>query len=154
MPRRRPTDSELATTWNSILLAAKRHHRQDADRGMSTLIAADAGVTKASVSEWKNGHSHPSDATIRRLATLYGVSASQLVGYPSVPGDYGPPDEILNRAADITELIISELLPNGTSDDFLAVMRRANALLIQGKSDAEVRGQLLLEVSERKKHFS
>lgn len=151
MTRRRPSPDERAATWLSLLQAAKRYHRQDGDRGMSTLIAKDAGVTKASVSEWKNGHSHPSDATVRRLAGLYGVSASELVGYPPVPGAYGKPDEILNRAADITELIVSELLPNGSSEEFLVVMRRANELLIQGKGDAEVRGQLLLEVSRRKK---
>lgn len=118
---------------------------------MSTQIAKDAGVSKASVSEWKTGRSHPSDATLRRLATLYGVSASELVGYAPVPGEYGKPDEILNRAADITELVISELLPDGTSEEFLTVMRRAHELLAQGRSDAEVRGVLLYEVSQRKK---
>lgn len=151
MPRSRQDQSRRQLIWEAILQAAKRHHRQEEDRGMSTLIAKDAGVTKASVSEWKNLRSSPSDDTIRRLASLYGVSASELAGYAGVPGVYGAYDNLLDRAADITELIVRELLSEGSTDDFVMVMRRAHELLAQGRSDAEVRGQLLVEVSQRKR---
>lgn len=157
MPRRKPDDAVKSRMWAALLKAAKRHHQQDVDRGMVTRIAEDAGVSKASVSEWKRGRNYPEDATLRRLADLYGVSAEALSGYPPVLTDrelesrYGPPDEMLRRAADITELVVTELLPSGTTEQFVDVMRRAHELLAEGASDSEARGQLFLEVSQMKR---
>lgn len=160
MPRRKPDDEVKARMWSALLRAAKRYHQQDADRGMVTRISEDAGVSKASVSEWKNSRNYPEDATLRRLADLYGVSAEMLSGYPPMLTEqdladrYGPPDEMLRRAADITEMVVVELLPDGTTDQFVEVMRRAHELLAEGASDSEVRGQLFLEVSQRKRSAS
>jgi transcriptional regulator with XRE-family HTH domain len=78
MPRRKPDNLVKERMWTALIKAAKSYHRHDADRGMVTKIAADAGVSKASVSEWKNKGNYPEEATLRRLASLYNVSAESL----------------------------------------------------------------------------
>lgn len=152
MSRRRITTASRAQIWSHLLKAAKAHHRHREDHGMLTIIANDAGVTKASVSEWKNGKTYPSDAALRRLADLYRVSTDALEGVEEPAGTYGPPNEALQRAADITELIVTELLPGGTSQQILGVMRRAHELLGEGKTDDQVRSTLLVEVSAQKRN--
>ncbi|MBS9405681.1 helix-turn-helix transcriptional regulator [Halomonas sp. TRM85114] len=67
--------------WTALLRAAKRHHGQVADRGLVTLIARDAGVSKAAVSDWKKLGNYPEASTLRRLADLYRVSAEELSGF-------------------------------------------------------------------------
>lgn len=152
MQRRRISPASRAQLWGRLLKAAKDYHQHPADHGMLTIIANDAGLTKASVSEWKSGKTYPSDATLRKLADLYRVSTEALEGVEEASGAYGPPNEALQRAADITELIVTELLPNGTSQQVLGVMRRAHQLLAEGKTDDQVRSTLLLEVSAQKKN--
>jgi len=148
----RPDDDVKERMWSALLKAAKRHHQHDADRGMVTLIARDAGVSRASVSEWKNKRNYPADESLRRLADLYGVSAEALSGY--TPGmdvfgtHYGPPDELLRTATDITEQVIKTLMPDASLDQFISVARRANELMVQGISNNEVRGILFDEVIE------
>lgn len=151
MPKHRPSPATSARMWSALLKAAKRHHHLDKEFGIITVIARDAGVTKGSVSNWKTGRTFPSGEVIRRLADLYGVSAEYLTGEQVPEGEYGPPDALLRRAADITELVVTELLRDGSSEQFLAVMRRAQELILQGRSDAEVQGQLLYEISRQKK---
>lgn len=151
MPKHKPSPATSARMWSALSKAAMRHHHLDKDFGIITLIARDAGVTKGSVSNWKTGRTFPSGDAIRKLADLYGVSAEYLTGEQVPQGEYGPPDTLLRRAADITELVVTELLRDGSSEQFLAVLRRAQELILQGRSDAEVQGQLLYEVSQQKK---
>ncbi|WP_163557542.1 helix-turn-helix transcriptional regulator [Halomonas sp. NO4] len=155
MPRRKPREAIKAAMWESLLAAAKSYHNHPDSHGMVTIIANDAGVSKATVSEWKNLISYPEDATLRRLATLYGVTAESVSGYTSfAPTGYeklGPPDELLHRAADLTEMVCSVLLPDGSVDDFVSVMNRAHELLLDGMSDAEARGQLFYEIGVKRK---
>lgn len=151
MPRMRPDDLVKERMWSALLKAAKRHHQHDADRGMVTLIAKDAGVSKASVSEWKNKGNYPAEETLRKLSGLYGVSSESLSGYIDrdvLKGSYGPPDEMLERSVTITRQVLKTLLPDATLDQFIAVSRRANQLIIEGRSDAEVRGYLFDEIAE------
>ena len=115
---------------------------------MITLIARDAGVTKASVSEWKRGSSYPEDATLRRLADRYGVSVTAIAGYNEPLDDLGPPDELMRRASDITEQVLTRLMPNAELEQFIQVAGRANELILAGKSDNEVKGELFDLVSE------
>lgn len=42
-------------------------------------VAIDIGISKATVTGWKNG-SMPSDATLRKLADYFGVSSEELTG--------------------------------------------------------------------------
>lgn len=153
MPRRRPDDTVKAKMWSALENAAKDYHQRinGTTKGIQTRIANDAGVTKSSVSEWKNRISYPEDATLRKLADLYEVPWEGISGFSPAQGDVGPPVELLGRAADITELVVVELLPDGTTAQFLKVMRRAHQLLLEGQSDAEVRGQLFYEVSQQKR---
>jgi transcriptional regulator with XRE-family HTH domain len=151
MPRRKPDNLVKERMWTALLKAAKSYHRHDADRGMVTKIAADAGVSKASVSEWKNKGNYPEEATLRRLASLYNVSAESLSGYNDrdvMAEHYGPPDEMLERSVTITRQVLKTLLPDATLDQFVAVTRRANELIVEGRSDAEVRGYLFNELTE------
>lgn len=151
MARRRTDDVIKRRMWSALLRSAMDYHNATAERGMITRIAQDAGVSKASVSEWKHATSYPEDATLRRLASLYRVSSEYLSGYKDSTEDYGPPDIMLTRAADITESIIEELLPQGSVEQFVRVMRRAHELVLEGKQDAEVRGTLFEEVRAMKR---
>lgn len=157
MPRRRPDDAVKSAMWGALLEAAKRHHNHPADHGMVTVIARDAQVSKASVSEWKNLISYPEDATLRRLADLYQVSAESISGYkqPDYEG-FGAPDELLRRASDLTADVCATLLPEGSVHQFVAVMNRAHELLLDGHSDDEALGKLFREFmpcgAERKAH--
>lgn len=151
MARRRTDDDIKRRMWAALLLAAMKHHRTDKEHGMLTAISKDAGVSKASVSEWKTGKSYPEDFTLRKLASLYGVSADSISGYSDSEESYGPPDELLKRAADMTEAIIEELIPEGTTEQFLTVMRRAHELILSDKSDAEAHGILFEEVRKMKR---
>lgn len=151
MPRRRPDDTVKARMWAALLKAAKAHHSHPSDHGMLTLIANDAGVSRSSVWEWKKGLSYPEDDTLRKLADLYHVPWEGIAGYDAGVEEVGPPVELLDRAADVTELIIEELLPDGSTRQFMGVMRRAHELLLEGMSDAEVSYQLMREVRQKKK---
>lgn len=151
MPRPLTDLDERRLIWERILEAAMRHHGRTKRYGMQKVISHDSGAGEAAVSKWAKGKSRPEDKTIRLLADLYQVSAAWLVGADKEPGDYGPPDEMLRRAADITELVVIELLPDGDAEQFVQVMRRAHELLLEGMSDSEARGQLFLEVSRRKR---
>lgn len=153
MPRPSSDMEERRIIWDRILEAALKYHKRTKVYGMQKVIADDSGLGTAAVSKWAKYLSKPEDATIRKLADLYDVSASWLGGHDDPPdyGKFGPPDEMLRRAADITELVVVELLPNGTTEQFVSAMRRANELLLEGKSDAEVRGQLFFEISQQKR---
>lgn len=149
---RRRTDSEIKRRmWSALLFAAMKHHNASKEHGMLTAIAKDAGVSKASVSEWKARKSYPEDFTLRKLADLYRVSADSISGYTDSSDDHGPPDELLKRAADMTEAIVEELIPNGSTNQFLTVMRRAHELILSDKSDVEAHGILFDEVRKMKK---
>ncbi len=150
MPRMRPDDLVKQRMWSALLNAAKRHHGQAADRGMVTQIAKDAGVSKAAVSDWKNGGNYPEPQTLRRLADLYRVSAEELSGYvePSPhPERYGPADEVTTTAIDIAERLLDRLEPDAGLPKFAATARRAAELLMEGQSEAEVRGTLFDELT-------
>lgn len=145
MPRMRPDDQVKRRMWAALLRAAKRHHQQDADRGMVTQIAKDAGVSKAAVSDWKNGGNYPESETLRRLADLYRVSAEELSGYvePSHRPDlFGPPDPDMTRAVDLTEQVMNRMQPDASLAEFAELARYANKLILQGMGDAEVKGYL------------
>ncbi len=132
--------------------AAKDHHDHPATHGMVTKIATDAGVTKASVSEWKNGLSYPEDMTLRRLADLYRVPAERIAGYDSPYGDMGPPNELMRRATDITEKVLKVMLPGANLQQIMTVAQRANELILEGMDDASVKGHLFDEVEKMKKN--
>lgn len=151
MPRMRPDDQVKRRMWAALLKAAKRHHQQDADRGMVTQIARDAGVSKAAVSDWKNGGNYPEEATLRRLADLYRVSAEELSGYiepSSRPDLFGPPDPDMTRAVDLAEQVMGRMHPNASLAEFADLARYANRLILHGMSDAEVKGYLFDKLDE------
>lgn len=144
-------EDERRVIWSRILEAAMRHHKRTKAWGMQAVIADDAGLGTAAVSKWKNLLSTPEDETIRHLASLYDVSTAWLSGADEAPGygEFGTPSELLDRAANITELVIKKLMPNERAVDVLPVMRRAHELLLQGLSEREVKGVLLDEIGER-----
>lgn len=154
MPRPQTDLDNRRLIWERILEAAMRHHGRKKRYGMQKVISADSGMGEAAVSKWAKAKSRPEDKTLRALADLYQVSAAWLSGVEEEPRDYGPPDELLRRAADITELVVTELIPSGTPEQFIRVLRRAQDLLLEGMSDHEVRGQLFLEVSRSKRDCS
>ncbi|WP_445157632.1 helix-turn-helix domain-containing protein [Halomonas sp. E14] len=163
MPRPDSEEEEKRIIWERILETALRHHRRTKVYGMQKVISADTGpegsagyVGTAAVSKWAKGKSKPERETLRKLSDLYGVSMAYLSGRegaPSGEGQYGPPDELLRQAGDITELVVSELLPNGTADQFLWVMRRAHDLLLEGMEEKAARGELVLEVARKKREW-
>ncbi|CAN0155206.1 unnamed protein product [Ectocarpus sp. 12 AP-2014] len=151
MARRRTDDEIKRRMWGALLIAAMKYHKTTKEHGMLTAIAKDADVSKASVSEWKMGKSYPEDFTLRKLANLYGVSADSISGYSDSKESLGPPDELLKRAADMTEAIVEELLPNGTTEQFLTIMRRAHELILLETADNEAHGILFEEARRMKR---
>lgn len=154
MPRPASEEEEKRLIWGRILEAALKHHRRTKVYGMQKVIAADSGAGTAAVSKWAKAKSKPGRETMRDLADLYGVSLVWLQGRDDssqADADFGPPDALLRQAADITELVVSELLPDGTASQFIAVMRRAHELLLSGRDEDAARGQLFLEVSREKR---
>lgn len=150
MPRKKPDEAVKQRMWAALSTAAKRYHNQDVDRGIVTRIAEDAGVSKAAVSDWKNGGNYPEESTLRKLASLYSVSAEALSGYPTtvnIDDYFGPPDELMRRSVDIAEQVVNRLLPDASRSQVIEVVRRANALILEGYSDAEVRGHLFDELT-------
>lgn len=56
--------------------------RNRRERGLTQEeLAAFLGVTKASVSKWETGQSYPDIALLPRIATYFGISIDELVGY-------------------------------------------------------------------------
>ncbi len=154
MPRTFTEEGERRVIWDRILESALKHHRRTKRYGMQKVIADDADLGTAAVSKWAKGLSTPEGPTLRRLADLYGVSAAWLGGDDASRGygEFGAPNELLTRAGDITELVVEELLPEGSKREMLDVMRRVHDLLIEGKSEDEVIAQLFREVAQRKKN--
>ncbi len=109
------TEEERQAMWSRILEAAMAYHGRSKAYGMQKVVATDAGLGTADVSKWAKGLSRPEPATLRRLADLYGRSAAWLEEGSEPPdyGEFGPPDELLRQAADITEMAGEGLLPDG-----------------------------------------
>ncbi len=154
MPRPASEEEEKRIIWDRILEAALKHHRRTKVYGMQKVIATDSGAGTAAVSKWAKAKSKPERETMRRLADLYEVSLTWLQGRDdgeASRGEFAPPDTLLRQAGDITELVVSELLPEGSTDQFLWVMRRAHDLLLSGMEENAARGQLFLEVAQQKR---
>lgn len=153
MPRPVTREEERRLIWQRTLEAALNHHGRSKTYGMQKVIAADAGLGEAAVSKWAKNLSRPEPHIIRRLADLYGVSAAWLGGDESSAdyGEFGPPDALLRQAADITEMVVIELMPDAGGKDFIAVMKRSHELLLEGKSEDEAFAQLFREVRQKKK---
>lgn len=158
MPRPASEEEEKRIVWERILEAALKHHKRTKVYGMQKVIATDSGAGTAAVSKWAKAKSKPERETLRRLADLYGVSLAYLQGRDATAsgpeGEFAAPDELLRQAADITDLVVSEMLPEGTGEQFIWVMRRAHDLLLDGMEENAARGQLVLDVRDQKrKHW-
>ncbi|MDT8895453.1 hypothetical protein RSO41_12380 [Halomonas sp. I1] len=142
MPRRKPTDEEKRRMWAAISQAAMDYHNHHQERGLGVLIADDAGVKPQSVSEWKSLVTAPSDKVLMRLASKYGVSATKLAGEePPAHGDLAT-DEALRLAGELTSTVTKAALPEGSVEQFSAVMEKAHELVMQGKGEDEAYGIL------------
>lgn len=151
MPRPVSREDERRVIWQRVLEAAMRHHNRDKPYGMQKVISGDSGRGEAAVSKWAKGLSRPEPRVIRRLADLYGVSAGWLGGDAEFrEGDYAS-DGILSKASDITEMVVLELLPDGSGEQFIEVMRRAQELLMEGKTEDQAFTQLFREVTQKKR---
>ena len=60
---------------NNIMRIRKESRLTQAD------LAEFLGVTKASVSKWETGQSYPDIETLPKIATYFGVSIDELLGY-------------------------------------------------------------------------
>ncbi|MCZ0926482.1 hypothetical protein L0636_01085 [Halomonas janggokensis] len=159
MPRHDSDEEEKRIIWERILQAAMRHHGRTKEYGMQKVISADTGpegtagyVGTAAVSKWSKWKSKPERDTLRKLADIYGVPLNWLQGREGadLPKDMGPPDALLRQAASITEAVVKELLPEGTTNEFINVMKRAHELLLEGKNEEAAGWQLFLEFSQKK----
>lgn len=149
MPRRRVPEVVRQRMWAALIKAANNHHDYPT-KGIQMLIAKDAGVTKTAVSDWKKPFgNYPEDKTLRRLADTYGVSAEILSGWKEgdvLSEDFGPPDKALARSVDLAEQIAKRMIENPGLDDLLRVQRRVNELMLEGRSDQEIKGFLFDEL--------
>lgn len=152
MPRHDSDEEEKRIIWERILKAAMKHHGRTKEYGMQKVIATDSGAGTAAVSKWAKAKSKPERETLRKIADIYGVPFNWLQGRESgdQPKDMGPPDALLRQAASITEAVVKELLPEGSTNQFIDVMKRANELLLEGKNEEAAGWQLFLEFSQKK----
>lgn len=152
MPRHDSDEEEKRIIWERILQAAMKHHGRTKEYGMQKVIATDSGAGTAAVSKWAKAKSKPERETLRKLADIYGVPFNWIQGREGtdLPKDMGPPDALLRQAASITEAVVKELLPEGTTNEFINVMKRANELLLEGKNEEAAGWQLFLEFSQKK----
>lgn len=67
-------DSAIAIGTNVYRLRKEARLTQDD-------LASFLGVTKASVSKWETGQSYPDITLLPRIATYFGISVDQLIGY-------------------------------------------------------------------------
>ena len=67
-------DSAIAIGANVYRLRKEARLTQDD-------LASFLGVTKASVSKWETGQSYPDIALLPKIATYFGISVDQLIGY-------------------------------------------------------------------------
>ena len=58
-------------------------------------IAREAGITKSTFSDWKNGRSCPKDEKLRKIAKVLGVSVEYLVDGKQSPGSSDPAEKML-----------------------------------------------------------
>ncbi|MBW5802017.1 helix-turn-helix domain-containing protein [Halomonas elongata] len=142
MPRRKPSEEEKRRMWSAISKAAMDYHDHHQERGLGVLIAEDAGVKPQSVSEWKSLITAPSDKVLMRLASKYGVSATELAGEESPVHEGLATDEALRLAGELTSTVTKAALPEGSVEQFSAVMDKAHELILQGKGEDEAYGIL------------
>lgn len=136
--------------WAAISRAAMDYHNHHKERGLGVLIAADAGITPQSVSDWKRLATYPEDETIMRLAELYGVPATQLMGEtPHAEGMMATSDA-LRLARELTSMVTLEVLPDGTAAQILDLMQRAHDLIQEGRGEDEAYGILFRYALEKR----
>lgn len=63
-------------------------------------VAAEIGINKSSVTNWKNRGAAPRDATMQKLADYFGVTVAELTGDKK-----SPPPVVGSRNAKIDEII-------------------------------------------------
>lgn len=157
MPRRKLTDDEKRRRWKAIARAAMTYHELPTERGLGVRIAADAGVKPQSVSEWKNLTTAPDEPQLIKLASVYGVSVSELSGDQGVNEssvEYRPNDEFGRIAMELAGSVTKELLPEGTYDQYMAITQKAMDLIDEGKDeDAAFRAlfQFVVKMKESQK---
>lgn len=145
-------EEERRIVWERIKEAALRHHNRDKVFGIQKVISADTGLGTAAVSKWAKAKSIPERKTLRKLAELYDVSVPWLMGREDDGGgrqDQISPREAVRHARDITALVVSEMLPNGTASQFLWVMERACDLLLEGDENTAL-ASLVKELKYKK----
>lgn len=163
MPRLTSDLEQRRLIWERILEAAMKHHGRTQTYGMQKVIASDSELGTAAVSKWATQKSRPESSTIRKLATLYGVSTAWLSGFEDetaegenidpiqVPGDSKEErDRIRLAAMDIAEKVVLNLKPDANVKEVLAIANRALELLDEGMDGAKVLGTIFTEVADSK----
>ena len=85
-------------------------------------VAIDIGISKATVTGWKNG-SMPSDATLRKLADYFGVSSEELTGSTG-PAQKKAPADVSNSDTQSEGQLMAAFFEGGKdlSEEEMAVL--------------------------------
>ena len=85
-------------------------------------VAIDIGISKATVTGWKNG-SMPSDATLRKLADYFGVSSEELTG-STVPAKKKATSDVSNSDTQSESQLMAAFFEGGKdlSEEEMAVL--------------------------------
>lgn len=148
MVRQRIDKQVQKRMWEAVFSTAMRFYGRegDDDWGIIRRIATDAKVTPQAVSGWKSGSKYPKDESLRRLSAKYKVSVTYLAGFSEKTDVYPPADEQFLKAFDLTELLLSQLLPDATMEEVLSISRKAVGLFQDHNTEAEVHQELFKEI--------
>lgn len=151
MTDKQPHGPSRKLVWERVQQIAQKFHDHPKQRGVSKLIAMDAGQSPQYVSDWKAGRSPIPMATLTKLAATYGVSTGYLAGFTDDPTPKISRDEatLASRMAELVERAIEK---SSEPVDTMAATRLcgiAIQMLLKGEKDAAILGTLIYEAEGR-----
>lgn len=150
MAKPKVSEERAKLVWSRIWEAALSFYE---GKVTQRVIAGDSDLSYQLVSKWKKGLSMPSPETLEVLADKYSVSIAWLSGQDveQKAGDFERFNEISKRAFAISREMASELLPNGTQQQYFELAEKAMNLVAEGRDNAAVRGILFEDALRMKR---
>lgn len=151
MTDKQPAGPSREFVWERVKEVAQKFHDHPKERGVSKLIAIDAGQSPQYVSDWKAGRSPIPMATLSKLAATYGVSAGYLAGFTEDPTPKISRDEakLTTRMADLVERAIEKSSEPVNTTVATRLCGIAIQMLMDGEKDATILGTLIYEAEGR-----
>lgn len=80
----------------NLLSEVIKHYRKALNMSQANL-AEMIGMSQQAVAKWESGKAEPDSATLKKLASIFGITVDQLLGNTKLEDDWPPEAKVLFR---------------------------------------------------------